>query len=84
MIMQGHADLPVGPRVTTEQLGRPGHGLDLPTPAKDAITEAPLSVLLPAIRGGTRVHFCGPTGVDGVDAGIKLRLQGGFHAPPVR
>jgi Aminotransferase class-III len=41
-------------RVVTEQLSRFGHGLDLPTPAKDAFTEARLSMLPPAIRSRTR------------------------------
>ena len=77
-------------RVVTEQLSRLAHGLDLPTPAKDAFTEAQLSMLPPAMRGRTRVHFCGPTGVNAVDAAIKLcktatgrsdvvSFQGGFH-----
>jgi diaminobutyrate-2-oxoglutarate transaminase len=80
-------------RVVTEQLSRLAHGLDLPTPAKDAFTEAQLSMLPPAMRGRTRVHFCGPTGANEVDAAIKLRktdsgrsdvvsLQGGFHGTP--
>jgi diaminobutyrate-2-oxoglutarate transaminase len=85
----GH-DHPELVRVATEQLGRFAHGLDLPTPAKDAFTEAQLSMPPPTMRGRTRVHFCGPTGVDAVDAAIKLcktatgrsdfvSFQGGFH-----
>jgi diaminobutyrate-2-oxoglutarate transaminase len=77
-------------RVVTEQLGRFAHGLDLPTPAKDAFTEAQLSMLPPAMRDRTRMHFCGPIGVNAVDAAIKLcktatgrsdvgSFQGGFH-----
>jgi diaminobutyrate-2-oxoglutarate transaminase len=77
-------------RVVTEQLGRFAHGLDLPTPAKDAFTEAQLSMLPPAMGARTRMHFCGPTGVNAVDAAIKLcktatgrsdvvSFQGGFH-----
>jgi diaminobutyrate-2-oxoglutarate transaminase len=77
-------------RVATEHLGRFAHGLDLPTPATDAFTEAQLSLLPPAMRSRTRVHFCGPTGVNAVDAAIKLcktatgrsdvvSFQGGFH-----
>jgi diaminobutyrate-2-oxoglutarate transaminase len=77
-------------RVVTEQLGRFAHGLDLPTPAKDAFTEAQLSMPPPTMRGRTRVRFCGPTGVNAVDAAIKLcktatgrsdvvSFQGGFH-----
>ena len=48
------------------------HGLDLPTPAKDAFTEAQLSMLPAAMRNRTKVHFCGPTGANAVDAAIKL------------
>jgi diaminobutyrate-2-oxoglutarate transaminase len=77
-------------RAATDQLGRFAHGLDLPTPAKDAFTDAQLSMLPPAMRDRTRVHFCGPTGANAVDAAIKLcksatgrgdivSFQGGFH-----
>jgi diaminobutyrate-2-oxoglutarate transaminase len=77
-------------RAVTEQLGRFSHGLDLPTPAKDAFTEAQLSMLPHGMRDRTRVHFCGPTGANAVDAAIKLcktatgrnevvSFQGGFH-----
>jgi diaminobutyrate-2-oxoglutarate transaminase len=77
-------------RAVTEQLGRFSHGLDLPTPAKDAFTHAQLSMLPPAMQERTRVHFCGPTGANAVDAAIKLcktatgrgdviSFQGGFH-----
>jgi diaminobutyrate-2-oxoglutarate transaminase len=77
-------------QAATEQLGRFAHGLDLPTPAKDAFTEAQLSMLPPGMRDRTRVHFCGPTGANAVDAAIKLcktatgrddvvSFQGGFH-----
>ena len=73
-----------------EQLGRFCHGLDLPSPAKDAFTEAQLSMLPTAMQGRTKVHFCGPTGANAVDAAIKLcktatgrgdviAFQGGFH-----
>jgi diaminobutyrate-2-oxoglutarate transaminase len=76
--------------VAAEQLGRFCHGLDLPTPAKDAFTEAQLSMLPAGMRDRTKVHFCGPTGANAVDAAIKLcktatgrgdviAFQGGFH-----
>jgi diaminobutyrate-2-oxoglutarate transaminase len=76
--------------VAVDQLGRFCHGLDLPSPAKDAFTEAQLSMLPPAMRGRTKVHFCGPTGANAVDAAVKLcktatgrggvvAFQGGFH-----
>lgn len=76
--------------VAAEQLGRFGHGLDLPTAAKDAFVEAQLSMLPGRMAERTRVHFCGPTGANAVDAAIKLcktatgrgdviSFQGGFH-----
>jgi 4-aminobutyrate aminotransferase-like enzyme len=74
----------------TAQLARLTQGLDLPTPAKDAFTEAQLSMLPENLRGRMKVHFCAPTGSDAVDAAIKLcktatgrrdvvSFQGGFH-----
>lgn len=74
----------------TEQVGLFAHGLDFPTPAKDAFTDAQLSMLPPAMRGQVKVHFCGPTGANAVDAALKLcktatgrgniiSFQGGFH-----
>jgi diaminobutyrate-2-oxoglutarate transaminase len=76
--------------VVAEQLGRFCHGLDLPTPAKDAFTEAQLSMLPLGMQRRTKVHFCGPTGANAVDAAIKvckiatgrgdvIAFQGGFH-----
>jgi diaminobutyrate-2-oxoglutarate transaminase len=76
--------------VAAEQLGRFGHGLDLPSPAKDAFVEAQLSMLPGRMAERTKVHFCGPTGANAVDAAIKLckiatgrgdvvSFQGGFH-----
>lgn len=72
------------------QLADQVHGLDLPTPAKDAFTQAQLSMLPEPMRGRTKIHFCGPTGANGVEAAIKLcrtatgrtdvvTFQGGFH-----
>ncbi|GAA3004862.1 diaminobutyrate--2-oxoglutarate transaminase family protein [Actinokineospora diospyrosa] len=77
-------------RAMVEQLGSLTHALDFPTPAKDAFVEAQLSMLPPAMRERTRIHFCGPTGANAVDAAIKLcktatgrgdivSFQGGFH-----
>jgi diaminobutyrate-2-oxoglutarate transaminase len=76
--------------VVTEQVGLFGHGLDFPTPAKDAFTGAQLSMLPPTMCGRMKVHFCGPTGANAVDAALKLcktatgrgdviSFQGGFH-----
>jgi diaminobutyrate-2-oxoglutarate transaminase len=77
-------------RAASEQLSRHTHGLDFPTPAKDAFVEAQLSMLPPGLRERTRIHFCGPTGANAVDAAIKLcktatgraeviSFQGAFH-----
>ena len=65
----GHPELV---EVATEQLGRFCHGLDLPSPAKDAFTDAQLSMLPAGMRDRMRVHFCGPTGANAVDAALKL------------
>jgi diaminobutyrate-2-oxoglutarate transaminase len=77
-------------QAVTEQLGLFTHGLDFPTPVKDAFTDAQLSMLPPAMRDRVKVHFCGPTGANAVDAAVKLckiatgrgdviSFQGGFH-----
>ena len=73
-----------------EQLGVFTHGLDFPTPAKDGFTEAQLSMLPAGMRDRMKIHFCGPTGANAVDAALKLcktatgrgdiiSFQGGFH-----
>src|SRR4051794_34017912 len=61
----GHPELV---RVAAEQLGRFCHGLDLPSPAKDAFTTAQLSMLPDGMRDRMRMHFCRPTGANAVDA----------------
>jgi diaminobutyrate-2-oxoglutarate transaminase len=77
-------------RAVVGQLSLLTHGLDFPTPAKDAFVEAQLSMLPPALRARMKVHLCGPTGANAVDAAIKLckiatqrgdivSFQGGFH-----
>lgn len=74
----------------TEQLGHLTHALDFPTPAKDAFTEAQLGMLPPGMRDRMKVHFCGPTGANAVEAAMKLcktatgrgdiiSFQGGYH-----
>lgn len=76
--------------VISWQMGRFAHGLDLPTPAKDAFTRAQLDMLPESLRDRVRIHFCGPTGANTVDAAVKLAktatgrsevvaFQGGFH-----
>jgi len=76
--------------VAVKQLSQFTHGLDFPTPVKDAFVDAQLSMLPPHLRGRMKMHFCGPTGANAVDAAIKLcktatgrgdiiSFQGGFH-----
>jgi diaminobutyrate-2-oxoglutarate transaminase len=52
--------------------GAPLHVLDLATPIKDEFTETLLGVLPPDLARDARVHFCGPTGADAVEAALKL------------
>ncbi|MFF4354394.1 diaminobutyrate--2-oxoglutarate transaminase family protein [Streptomyces sp. NPDC001530] len=77
-------------RVATSQLQNLTHGLDFPTQAKDDFIEAQLTMLPKALRDRMKIHFCGPTGANAVDAALKLcktatgrggvlSFQGGFH-----
>ncbi|MFF7245840.1 aspartate aminotransferase family protein [Embleya sp. NPDC008237] len=77
-------------RSVVAQLGLLTHGLDFPTPIKDDFVEAQLSMLPAGMRDRTKVHFCGPTGANAVEAAVKLckiatgrgdivTFQGGFH-----
>jgi diaminobutyrate-2-oxoglutarate transaminase len=71
--------------------GAPLHILDLATPIKDDFTDALFDVLPAGLRdGGARVHFCGPSGADAVEAALKLTriatgrrgllaFTGGYH-----
>uniref|UniRef100_UPI001892051F diaminobutyrate--2-oxoglutarate transaminase family protein n=2 Tax=Catenulispora pinisilvae TaxID=2705253 RepID=UPI001892051F len=74
----------------TEQLSVLTHGLDFPTPVREDFVEAQLSMLPDAMRDRMKIHFCGPTGANAVDAALKLcktatgrgdiiSFQGGFH-----
>ncbi|HKU29849.1 diaminobutyrate--2-oxoglutarate transaminase family protein [Arthrobacter sp. NyZ413] len=76
--------------VVAGQAGTLTHGLDLPTPAKDAFMTAQLSMLPQGLANRMKIHFCGPAGANAVDAAIKLcktatgrgdivSFQGGFH-----
>jgi diaminobutyrate-2-oxoglutarate transaminase len=76
--------------VARRQLATHTHGLDFPTPAKDAFIQAQLSMLPETMRSRVKLHFCGPAGANAVDAAIKLckiatgrgeiiAFQGGFH-----
>lgn len=65
---------PVAVRAIRDVLdaGAPLHVLDLATPVKDAFTETLLGILPPDLARDARVHFCGPTGADAVEAALKL------------
>ncbi len=54
------------------QLGEYVHGLDFPTPVKDTFTRRQLAMLPATMRDRMKIHFCGPTGANGVEAAIKL------------
>ncbi|WNI14321.1 diaminobutyrate--2-oxoglutarate transaminase family protein [Actinacidiphila sp. ITFR-21] len=81
---------PVVADAVRRQLGDLVHGLDLPTPAKEDFTARQLAMLPGGMRERMKMHFCGPTGANGVEAAIKLckiatgrseiiSFQGGFH-----
>jgi len=83
----GHPELVA---IAAKQIASHAHGLDFPTPAKDDFTQTQLSMLPEAMRSRMKLHFCGPTGANAVDAAIKLcktatgrgeivSFQGGFH-----
>lgn len=66
------------------------HGLDLPTPVKQDFSDGVLSKLPPGMRDRFKIHFCGPTGADAVEAAVKLcktatgrsnvvAFQGSYH-----
>ena len=52
--------------------GAPLHVLDLATPIKDEFTETLLGILPADLARDARIHFCGPSGADAVEAAIKL------------
>lgn len=52
--------------------GAPLHVLDLATPEKDELVSVLLETMPAGLRQGSRVHFCGPSGADAVEAAIKL------------
>lgn len=52
--------------------GAPLHTLDLATPVKDEFVETLYELLPPEFARSARVHFCGPTGADAVEAALKL------------
>lgn len=73
-----------------EQLAVHIHGLDFPTLVKDEFVSAQLTRFPPEVRDDIKVHFCGPTGANAVDAALKLckvytgrsvivAFQGSYH-----
>jgi diaminobutyrate-2-oxoglutarate transaminase len=52
--------------------GAPLHVLDLATPIKDEFTDTLLGLLPAGLARDAKVHFCGPSGADAVEAAIKL------------
>ncbi|MFJ3724433.1 diaminobutyrate--2-oxoglutarate transaminase family protein [Streptomyces sp. NPDC090045] len=72
------------------QLNVASHMLDFPTEAKSEFSTRLLGMLPEAMRDRMKIHFCGPTGADGIDAALKLcktatgradviSFHGGFH-----
>ena len=73
-----------------DQLTRLTHGLDFPTPVREEFKRNQLGMLPAGMRGDMKVHFCGPTGSDAVEAAVKLckkatgrgglvAFQGSYH-----
>ncbi|PHM28687.1 aspartate aminotransferase family protein [Xenorhabdus budapestensis] len=92
----GAGSLPLGhshPELVDEvckQAKKLSLGLDFPTPIKETFTEAHFSMLPEKLRDSYKLHFCGPTGADAVEAAIKLAkvstghqeiisFRGGYH-----
>ncbi|MEH6433768.1 diaminobutyrate--2-oxoglutarate transaminase [Massilia sp. DD77] len=68
----------------------PLHTLDITTPVKEAFVDELFASLPPEFASQARVHFCAPTGADGVEAAVKLAkiatgrsgilsFHGGYH-----
>jgi diaminobutyrate-2-oxoglutarate transaminase len=68
----------------------PLHTLDLTTPIKEAFVDELYACLPPAFARDARIHFCGPTGADAIEAALKLAkiatgrggvfaFHGGYH-----
>lgn len=77
-------------REVQQQMEHCCHALDIPTKVKNEFTELQLSMLSSAMRNEMKIHFCGPTGADAVEAGIKIcktytgrsevvSFQGAYH-----
>lgn len=68
----------------------PLHTLDLTTPVKEAFIDEVFSSLPSSFAEKAKIHFCGPTGADAIEAALKLvktatgnrsilSFQGGYH-----
>lgn len=94
--LTGAGSLPVGhnhPAIVAaakRQMTEFCHGLDFPTAIKSDFTRAQLEMLPASMTGTMKVHYCGPTGADAVEAAVKLckiatggdeiiSFQGGYH-----
>lgn len=94
--LSGAGSLPLGHahpallRAVHEQLDVLTHGLDFPTPVREEFVRELIGLLPAAMRGRTKIGFCGPAGADAVDAALKLcktatgradviSFHGGFH-----
>ena len=73
-----------------QQLELVVHTLDLPTPTRDRFVTEVLGLLPARMRPHMRVHICGPSGSDAVEAALKLckratgrssvvAFQGSYH-----
>jgi len=75
----GHGH-PAVVQAAASQLQALSHALDFPTPVKQTFKESVLSILPPSMQENMRIHFCGPTGADAVEAAIKIsRIHTGRH-----
>ncbi len=94
--LTGAGSLPLGHNPPTviaaakKQMDSLCHGLDFPTETKMRFTEAQRAMLPGPMRDQMKIHYCGPTGSDAVEAAIKLckiyshgdeilTFQGGYH-----
>ncbi|GIE99540.1 diaminobutyrate--2-oxoglutarate transaminase family protein [Paractinoplanes rishiriensis] len=94
--LTGAGALPIGhshPYVVEaveRQLRTHVHGLDLPTEIRWQFVERHRELLPERMRNRMKIHFCGPTGANAVEAAMKLckahtgrstivSFQGGFH-----
>ncbi|ASK64060.1 diaminobutyrate--2-oxoglutarate transaminase [Virgibacillus phasianinus] len=68
----------------------PLHTLDITTPVKEAFIDEVFASLPQSFAEKAKIHFCGPTGADAVEAALKLvktatgdrailSFQGGYH-----